>query len=102
AAGRGQPGLADALDAGPRRTVAERAQELVERRAGTLGNAADTAVRLVRDPAGQACLRRASQHEIAVAHALDPPADDGFEALESARRRAQATLLRCGQARTRP
>src|SRR5919108_5076540 len=109
AAGRHRPRLADVVDAGAGRSLAEAREEPIEGLARTLRDAADRAIRLVGDPAAEPEPVRHTHDEPAKADTLDPAPDGGLEALVDGhgQRAGVATPMarasrRRGQARRRP
>src|SRR5207247_5022413 len=79
ASGRRHPDDLDAVHDGTHRPASEELLESVELLGWAFDHAADAAVQLVRDPAGEAEPGGLAEHGIAEPDALDAPADRRLE-----------------------
>src|SRR5260221_7450777 len=79
--GRRHPGLADAIDKGCGRPLAELREQGLQAIPRPFGDAMDRPVRVVRDPADEPKSSGLSKHEVPIAHAVDAAADPDVEAL---------------------
>src|SRR3954447_8566668 len=77
--GRREPGDVDRANDGTRRPLAQLIEQLLQVVARTLRDAADGAIRLVRDPAGDRQRPGDRRHVPPEADTLDATTDDGLE-----------------------